>query len=77
MDIFEVLVGKKARFWPCYVIRKILDNLSSFVYVNKKFCNKKLFRPVQYCVGKFSQISYCLYNMYRGSSIELNALGEN
>ena len=43
MDIFEVLVEKKARFWPCYVIRKILDNLSSFVYVNKKFCNKNYF----------------------------------
>ena len=43
MDTFEVLVGKKARFWLCYVIRKILDSLSSLVYVNKKFCNKNLF----------------------------------
>ena len=37
VDTFEVLVGKKARFWPCYVIRKILDSLSSFVYVNENF----------------------------------------
>ena len=58
VDIFEILVEKKARFWPCYVIRKILENLSSFVYVNKNFSNKKLFRLVQYCVGKFSQILY-------------------
>ena len=43
VDTFEVLVGKKARFWLCYVIHKILDSLSSFVYVNEKFCNKNLF----------------------------------
>ena len=42
VDTFEILVGKKAKFWPCYVIRKILDSLSSFLYVNEKFCNKKL-----------------------------------
>ena len=30
VDTFEVLVWKKARFWLCHVIRKILDNLSSF-----------------------------------------------
>ena len=47
MDTFEVLVGKKARFWLYYVIRKIMDSLSSFVYVNEKFCNKKIFRLVQ------------------------------
>ena len=35
VDTFEVLVGK-SRFWLCYVIRKILDSLSSFVYVNEK-----------------------------------------
>ena len=40
VNTFEVLVGKNDRFWLCYVIRKILDSLSSFVYVNKKFCNK-------------------------------------
>ena len=43
VDTFEVLVGKKAKFWLCYVIRKILDSLSSFVYENEKFCNKNLF----------------------------------
>ena len=42
MDTVEVLVGKKAKVWLCYVIRKILDSLSSFVYVNEKFYNKKL-----------------------------------
>ena len=42
VDVFEVLVGKKATFCLCYVIRKILDSLSSFVYVNEKFCNEKL-----------------------------------
>ena len=43
LDTFEVLVGKKAKFWLCYVIHKILDSLSSFVYVNEKFFKKKLF----------------------------------
>ena len=43
VDTFEVLVGKKVRLSLCYVIYKILDSLSSFVYVNKKFCNKNLF----------------------------------
>ena len=43
VDTYEVLVVKKARFWICYVIRKILDSLSSFVYVNEKFCIKNLF----------------------------------
>ena len=43
VDTFEVLVGKKARFWLCYVIYKILDSLSNFVYVNEKFCNKNFF----------------------------------
>ena len=43
VDTFEVLVGKKARFLLCYVIHKIMDSLSSFVYVNEKFCNKNLF----------------------------------
>ena len=46
VDTFEVLVRKKARFWLGYVIRKILDSLSSFVFVNEKFCNKNLFRLV-------------------------------
>ena len=43
VDTFEVLVGKNIRFWLCYVIHKILDSLSSFAYVNEKFCNKNLF----------------------------------
>ena len=43
VDTFEVLIGKKARFWLCYVIHKILHSLSSFVHVNEKFCNKNLF----------------------------------
>ena len=46
------------------------ENPVSFVYVNEKFYNKNLFRLVQYCVGKFSQILYCLYKMYRDRSIE-------
>ena len=47
LDTFEVLVRKNARFWLCYVIRKMLDCLSSLVYVNENFCNKNLFRLVQ------------------------------
>ena len=43
VDTSEVLVVKKARFWLCYVVHKIFDSLSSFVYVNEKFCNKNLF----------------------------------
>ena len=43
VDTLEVLVGKKAKVWLCYEIRKILDSLSSFVYVNENFCNKNLF----------------------------------
>ena len=78
MDTFEVLVGRKARIWLCYVIRKkIIGSSSNFVYVNEKFCNENLSSHVQYGVGKFSQILYCLYNTYRGSSLELNALRES
>ena len=44
VDTFRVLVGKKAKIWLCYVIRKkIMDCSSSFVHVNEKFCNKNLF----------------------------------
>ena len=43
VDTFEVLVRKKAKFLLCYVIRKILDSLSSFVYVNEKFVIKTYF----------------------------------
>ena len=35
-DTFEVLVGKKAKFWLCYVTHKILDSLSSFYLCEKK-----------------------------------------
>ena len=43
MDTFEALVGKKVGFWFCNVDGNILDRISSFVYVNEKFCNKNLF----------------------------------
>ena len=43
VDTIEVLVGKKARFWLCYVIHKILDSSSSFIYVNEMFCSKTYF----------------------------------
>ena len=44
VDTFAVLVRRKARIWFCYVIRKKnLDNSSSFIYVNDKFCNENLF----------------------------------
>ena len=36
VDTFEVLVGKKARFWLCYVFLKIFDSLSSFYLCKKK-----------------------------------------
>ena len=32
---------KKAGLWPIHVFCNILDRISSFVYVNEKFCNKK------------------------------------
>ena len=40
VDTFEVLVGKKARFWLCYVICKILDNLSCKTRENSNFLKK-------------------------------------
>ena len=43
VDTIEVLVGKKSRFWLCYVIHKILDSSSSFIYVNEMFCSKTYF----------------------------------
>ena len=36
VDTFEVLVRTKARFWLCYVTRKIMDSLSSFYLCKKK-----------------------------------------
>ena len=29
--------------WPVHVFCNILDRISSFILVNEKFCNKKLF----------------------------------
>ena len=41
---------KKVGLWPIHVLCNILDRISSFVYVNEKFLNKKhilnLFRVV-------------------------------
>ena len=34
---------KKARLWLVHVFCTILDRISNFVYVNEKFCNKKIF----------------------------------
>ena len=36
MDTFEILVEKKARLWLYCVLRKILDNLSSFCLCKRK-----------------------------------------
>ena len=56
---------------------KILDRISSFVYVNEKFCNKNLFLDLfNEVLIEFLNLN-SLKNTYRGSSIELNALGES
>ena len=56
---------------------KILDKISNFVYVNEKLCNKNLFLDLfNVVLIEFSDFN-CLKNMYKGSSIELNALGES
>ena len=34
---------KRAGLWPIHVFYNILNRISSFVYVNEKFCNKNLF----------------------------------
>ena len=40
--------------WPIHVLCNIMDRISSFVYVNEKFCNKKLiFGLVQCSVNRF------------------------
>ena len=31
---------KKAGLWPIHVFYNILNRITSFVYVNEKFCNK-------------------------------------
>ena len=61
---------KKAGLCPIHIFCNVLDSLFNFVYVNKKFCFKNLFRLVQYCVGKFSHILYYLHKMYKGRCIE-------
>ena len=53
---------------------KLLDRISSFVYVNEKFCNKNLFLDLfNEVLIEFPNLNK-LKNTYRGSSIELNAL---
>ena len=37
------IVVKKAELWPIHVFCNIPDRISSFVYVNEKFCNKNFF----------------------------------
>ena len=37
------VVKKKAGFWPIFRFCNFLDRMSSFEYVQKKFCNKNLF----------------------------------
>ena len=63
VDTFEVLIRKKARFWLYYVIRKILESLSSFVYVNEKFCNKNLFDLLNIVLESFPRF-YTAYIIY-------------
>ena len=55
---------------------KIQDRTSSFIYVNEKFCNKNLFLDLFNVVLKEFPDFNRLKNMHRGSSVELNALGE-
>ena len=38
-----IVVKKKAIPWLIFWFCNILDRISSFVYVNEKFCNKNLF----------------------------------
>ena len=38
-----IVIKKKARSWLILWFYNILDRISSFVYVNEKFCNKNLF----------------------------------
>ena len=38
-----IVVKKEARSWLIFWFCNILDRISSFVYVNEKFCNKNLF----------------------------------
>ena len=38
-----IVVKKEARSWLILWLCRILDRISSFVYVNEKFCTKNLF----------------------------------
>ena len=38
-----IVVKKEAISWLIFLFYNILDRISSFVYVNEKFCNKNLF----------------------------------
>ena len=38
-----IVVKKKARSRLIFLLYNILDRISSFAYVNEKFCNKNLF----------------------------------
>ena len=40
---------KRAGLWSIHVFYNILDRISSFVYVNEKFCNKKLILGLVQC----------------------------
>ena len=50
---------KKAGLWHDHVFCNILDRISSFVYVNEKFCNKKklIFGLVQCSVNRVPRFS--------------------
>ena len=60
---------KKAESWPIHVFYNFLDRISSFIYVNEKFCNKNLFFDLFSVVLIDFPGFYCLYNLYKGSSI--------
>ena len=68
--IQELNCEKMAKLWLIHVFCKILDSLSNFVYVNKKFCNKKLIQTCLILCWKVFPDLYCLHKMYRGGSIE-------
>ena len=52
--IKDLSVKKKAKLWFIFWFCNILDRISNFVYVHKKFCNKKLiFGLVQFSVNSF------------------------
>ena len=38
-----IAVKKEARSWLIFWFCNVLDRISSFVYVNEKFCNKNIF----------------------------------